>query len=131
MKPGAWSTSTSLNAAMISKADLARIPDEAWFLVEDDGEYRRFRCRLDNGLIAEKTEYLGSDTMLALNKQEYDDSASKRFRDIQHVARIPDNVFFDPAEQLVEKIREGDKDHMKWWLNRDINRMWRSFRGTL
>jgi hypothetical protein len=116
---------------MISKADLKRIPDEAWILVEDDGEYRRYACRVADGVTAYKTELIGDDTVLALNKQEYDDSAGRRFRDIEQVARIPLNVFYDPAMQIVEKLQQGDKDHMKWWLNRDVNRMWRNFRGTL
>lgn len=115
----------------ISKADLERIPDEAWILVGDDGEYRRYACRVAEGVTAYKTEYLGDDTVLALNKQEYDDSAGRRFRDIEQVARIPLNVFYDPATQIVEKLQQGDKDHMKWILNHEDFRKWRNFRGRL
>lgn len=68
---------------------------------------------------------------LAENKRKLADSQTKRFGDGQIVASIPLNVLFDPATQLAEKLREGDRDHLKWFLDRDEAKPWRTFRGRL
>jgi hypothetical protein len=47
------------------------------------------------------------------------------------VARIPLNVLYDPKTQIIEKLQQGDKDHMKWFLNSEKARPWRNFRGRI
>jgi hypothetical protein len=41
---------------------------------------------------------------------------------------VPLNKFF---AELAGKIRQGDKDHAKWWLNSDEARPFRTFRGRI
>lgn len=110
---------------------LKAIPDDAWTLYQVTDTYRRYMCKIDDHRTAFKTEYLGEDEILALNKQEFDDSHGKRFGDGRVVARIPLNVLYNPANQIIEKQIEGDRDHLKWWLNSEAARPYRNFRGKV
>lgn len=111
--------------------DLKNIPDDAWSLIETTDTYRRYMCKIDDKRTAYKTEHLGEDEIIALNKQEYDDSEGKRFGDGRVVARIPLNVYYNPQYQIVQKMMEGDRDHMRWILNQSWFRPYRNFRGRI
>ena len=111
--------------------DFSTIPDGAWTLFEQDETTRRYFCKIDDKRTVVKTEYIEDDKLRALNRHEFDESLSKRFGDTPKVASIPLNVFYDPKTQLVEKLQQGDKDHIKWFLNSEKARPWRSFRGRI
>ena len=66
--------------------------------------------------------------MLEENRQLFDDSQTKRFGDGRVVGRIPMNVFY---RDLAPRIKEGDEDFMKWFLNHGDNRPYRTFRGKV
>lgn len=115
-----------------SKIDPSKIPDSAWTLVEITSEYRRYTCPIDDqGSFALKTEFIESEKFIADNQQEYNDSYGQRFGDLRKVASIPLNVLYSQQSQLIEKIRQGDSDHMKWWLNSEQARPYRTFRGRV
>jgi hypothetical protein len=119
---------------MIRSSDqekLKNIPDDAWRLFEETDTYRRYICQVADGCWATKTEHLGSDEILKLNAEEHADSYGKTFGDGRVVARIPLNVFYSPEHQIVQKQIEGDRDHMKWWLNSEAGRPYRNFRGKI
>jgi hypothetical protein len=116
---------------MTHSADYNSIPDAAWVLFEQDENTRRYYCKLDDKRTVVKTEYIASDQLLAFNKQEYEDSLSKRFGDMPKVASVPLNVLYDPANQIIEKMQSGDKDHLKWFLNSEKARPLRTFRGRV
>jgi hypothetical protein len=78
-----------------------------------------------------KTVPRGIDELIEANQRSFEESHGKRFGDGQIVGRIPLNVLFDPKTQLAAKIREGDRDHMKWFLNSDAARPYRTFRGKV
>jgi len=112
------------------------IRDDAWEFVEITEDFIRHRApieRLANGdvVYVYRTAPRAIDAMLEENKRSFEDSHSKRFGDGQIVGRIPLNVLFDPKNQLAQKIREGDRDHMRWWLNSDQARPFRTFRGRV
>lgn len=111
--------------------DFSTIPDGAWTLFEQDETTRRYFCKIDDKRTVVKTEFIADERLVALNKHEFEESLTKRFGDNPKVASVPLNVFYDPKTQIVEKLQQGDKDHIKWFLNRDENRMWRSFRGKI
>ena len=124
--------------ALNSPIDPSRIniPDDAWELVEVTEDFVRHRAPLEryaNGTVVyvQRTTPRGIDAMIEDNRQAFNDSETKRFGDGQIVGRIPLNVLYDPKTQLAEKLREGDKDHMKWWLNSDEARPYRRFRGRV
>lgn len=100
----------------------------AWELYEVGNGFRRFRLELEPGKFIIRTEYLADDELIADNKRLYDESLTQRFGDGKVVARIPLNKFFS---ELGSKIKEGDEEHLRWWLNRDQARPYRTFRGKL
>lgn len=112
--------------------DPSKIPDSAWELYEVTPLYRRFMCVIDDkGSIAIKTEFLADDKLIADNQQEFNDSYGKRFGDGKVVARIPLNVLFSQQSEISKKLKEGDDDHIKWFLNSEQGRPYRTFRGVI
>lgn len=112
------------------------VSDDAWELVEITPDFIRHRAAIDrapNGDVTYvyKTEPRGLTELLDSNRQSFDDSHGKRFGDGRIIGRIPLNVLFDPSTQIAEKLREGDKDHLKWWLNSQDARPFRTFRGKV
>lgn len=112
------------------------IPDDAWEFVEITDDFIRHRAvyeRLPNGDVAYvyRTTPRAIAGLLEDNRQALNDSYGKRFGDGQIVGRIPLNVLFDPKLQLAEKLREGDRDHMKWFLNSEAALPYRRFRGSV
>ena len=99
-----------------------------WELYEQTPGFRRLRMELEPGKWIIKTEHLQDEQLLEHNKFLLDESQTKRFGDGQVVGRIPLNKFY---AELGDKIKEGDKDHLKWWLNRDENKPFRTFRGRI
>lgn len=117
---------------MSSLPDPARIPDELWEYegVSSDGLRRHYVYWIDkaNGVGFRKTENLAEDALLAVNKQRFDDSQTERFGDGKIIASIPINVFY---RDFAKRMKEGDDDFTKWWLNNSDNRLYRTFRGRV
>jgi hypothetical protein len=117
---------------MTSLPDPSRIPDDQWEFesLSSDGLRRHYVYWVDkaNGVGFRKTENLTEDTLLAANKQMFDDSHGERFGDDRLIARIPLNVFY---RDFAKRLKEGDEDFTKWWLNADSNRPFRTFRGKV
>lgn len=110
--------------------DYARIPESAWEFAgfTPDGLARIDICWIDreNGIFAQRKINLVEPELLEMNRQEYDASQTKRFGDGRVVARVPLNVFF---RDFAARLKEGDTDFNKWWLNHSENRPYRTFRG--
>lgn len=102
-----------------------------WEVFEITPEYRRSRLWISDTQYIQRTEYLANDTLLEANRQDFNDSETKKWGDGQIAARIPLNIFYSAEHQIAEKLREGDKDHAKWWLNSEKGRPFRSFKGTV
>ena len=81
------------------------------------------------GTYFRKTENLAESALLEANKQAYNDSEGKRWGDGQVAARVPLNVLYQG--ELAKKIKEGDRDHMRWWLNHEQARPYRTFKGRV
>lgn len=120
---------------MTSQSDmLARLPESAWTAFEVTDDYVRSYAIVDiNGTAvrAERTQYLADELLQEANKEEYKDSETKRWGDGRIVARVPLNVLFDPVRQLAEKMREGDRDHLPWWLDSEDALPFRNFKGRI
>jgi hypothetical protein len=87
----------------------------------------------------QRREFLAEDNLLTLNAEERNARGSKRWSvgagsekggnvPMIRVARIPLNKFFS---EIAAKKTEGDKDHLKWWLNRPENLPFRTRDGKL
>lgn len=103
----------------------------AWELYEVTPAYRRWIAPIDGTRYVMKTEYLADDELVTQNQRDLHDSQGKRFGDGQVVARIPLNILYSSQSQIMEKLREGDKDHVKWFLNSEAGRPYRCFRGKV
>lgn len=117
---------------MPSLPDPARIPDDQWIFdgYSSDGLRRHYVYWVDkaNGVGFRKTENLTEDALLASNQESLNDSHGQRFGDGKIVGRIPLNVFY---RDLAPRLKEGDDDFAKWFLNNSENRKYRTFRGRL
>lgn len=118
--------------SLADKMDPSRIPDDQWEFegYSQDGLRRHYVHWIDRakGVGFRKTENLVENELLESNRQLYDESFGKRFGDGRVVARIPLNVFY---QQFAERLKDGDRDFMKWFLNNSENRKYRTFRGQI
>lgn len=117
---------------MPSLPDPSRIPDHQWVFegVSDDGTRRHYLCQID-GYVFRKTENIVEGDLLAQNQESLNESYGKRFRDDAvgtKVASIPLNVFY---RDFAKRLKDGDEDFVKHWLNHDQNRPYRTFRGRI
>ncbi len=85
------------------------------------------------------TEFLAEDELISLNTEERNSRDSKPWSaglgsekggnvPMVRVGRIPLAVLFN---KIVPYMKLGDKDHLKWWLNRDENQWTRTKSGKL
>lgn len=113
-----------------TKIDPSRIPDDQWEFegFSDGGTSRTFIYWVDkeNGVFFRKKENVIEQELIAENQERYNQSQGVRFGDGQVVARVPMNIFY---RDIAPRLKQGDKEYNKWWLNHDDNRMWRNFRG--
>lgn len=116
---------------MTQLLDLRNTESGDWELYETTPHYRRWIMHLKGDQYVMKTEFLGDDELVEQNRQDYNDSIGKRWGDGQVVARIPLNKLFDPREQIVENLQQGDRDHLKWWLNSEAALPYRTFKGRV
>jgi hypothetical protein len=107
------------------------VPDEAWTLesISADG-LRKTYLYFDepSGLMLRKVENLVEESLLQLNQQQFNDSIGRRWGDGKVAARIPINVYM---REFAPRRRQGDNDFAKWFLNRDENRPYRTFKGRV
>lgn len=120
---------------MPSLPDPSRIPDHLWEFEKfsEDGLRRQYVYWIDRekGLGFRKTENLTEDALLKFNKESLDISHGQRFRDDPigtKMASVPLNVFY---RDLAPRLKHGDEDYIKWFLNHDNNRPYRTFRGRV
>jgi hypothetical protein len=120
---------------MSSLPDPSRIPDDQWIFdgVSEDGLRRHYVHWIDKskGLGFRKTENMVEDELLKFNKESLDNSYGKRFSDDAigtKMASIPLNIFY---RDFTMRLKDGDTDFIKNWLNRDENRPYRTFRGRV
>lgn len=117
---------------MPSLPDPARIPDDLWEFdgLSSDGLRRHYVYWVDkaNGLGFRKTENLIEGDLLAVNKQRLDDSQTERFGDGKVIASVPLNVFY---RDVAPRLKQGDDDYVKWFLNHQDSRPYRTFRGRV
>lgn len=120
---------------MTSLPDPSRIPDGSWEFdgYSSDGLRRYYVYWVDKsrGIGFRKTENLVEEKLLEQNRDELNESHGKRFRDDAigtKIASTPLNVFY---RDVAPRLQVGDDDFMKWWLNHEQNRPYRTFRGRV
>lgn len=122
----------------------ADVQNCTWTLVEQGDGFRRY---IGNGthpvsgvpIEVMKTEFLEEDNLVRLNAEERNARDTKGWSagsgsdkggnvPLVRVGRIPLNKLY---ADIVPRMREGDKDHLKWWLERDENQPFRTRSGKL
>lgn len=139
-------TLASQNAVskMTPKLTAEDVRNCTWTVVEVGDGYRRSIGRGTHpktGVPIEvmQTEYLAEDDLVKINAEERNLRDSRRWSHgagsdkggnmpMVHVARTPINKFLS---DIAPKLREGDKDHLKWWLRRDENQPFRTKSGNI
>jgi hypothetical protein len=117
---------------MLSQADPSRIPDDQWEYegTSSDGLRVHYIHWVDRerGIFFRKTENLMEPALIEDNQRLFNESQGKRFGDGKVVGRVPLNVFY---RDVAPRLKEGDEDYMKWFLNHDQSRPYRTFRGRV
>ena len=120
---------------MPSLPDPSRIPDSSWEFegLSSDGLRRHYVYWVDRekGLGFRKTENIVEEQLLKLNQESLNMSHGQRFRDEPmgtKIASTPLNIFY---RDIAPRLKDGDEDFMKWWLNNEKNRPFRTFRGRV
>ncbi|MEK1929621.1 MAG: hypothetical protein AAAC47_07495 [Pararhizobium sp.] len=116
---------------MTRSVDLRGVENLDWRLFEVTDHYRRWTAQLDDGRTVMKTEYLGDAELVRANQELLRASEGKRWGDGQVVGRIPLNVLYSSQHQIAEKLKEGDRDHIRWWLNSEHALPYRTFKGKI
>lgn len=115
-----------------------------WRLAEITPHYRRW---IGHGthpvtgveITVQKTEFLAEDDLVARNADERNEADGRRWghglgaekggnMPFVKVASIPLNKFF---AELAPGLREGDRDHARWWLNNERNQPFRTRNGRV
>jgi len=117
------------------------IPDDQWEVFEITPLYRRSRHWIDReaGSYVQRTEFLADDQIQALNAEERASRDGKRWSagagsekggnvPMIRVARTPLNKFF---ADLAPRLKVGDQDYMRWWLQQDKNQPFRTKSGRV
>lgn len=120
---------------MPSLPDPSRIPDELWEFegLSSDGLRRQYVYWVDRekGIGFRKTENAVEDELLKFNQESLNMSQGMRFRDDAigtRMASVPLNIFY---RDLAPRLKDGDEDYVKWFLNHNNNRPYRTFRGRV
>lgn len=116
---------------MTRSVDLRGVDSLDWTLLKETPSHRYWLGFLDDGRQVIKTEYLADDELVEQNKALFNESDGKRWGDGQVVGRIPLNVLYSSQHQIAEKLAEGDRDHIKWWLNSEHALPYRTFKGRV
>ena len=114
---------------MTQSLDPTRIRDDAaWELFQVTPEFRRYRLELEPGKWIVRTDYIANDDLLASNQDDFNASHGRRWGDGQVAARIPLNVFY---QQIAPRLKDGDRDFTRWFLNHESGRPYRTFKGRI
>lgn len=124
----------------ITEADAANC---VWELSEVTPDYRRYIGKGTHPvtglpIVVQKTEFLAEKQLLEANAAERNATDGRRWTQgsgsdrngvpLVKVASIPLNKYY---AECVPYIRDGDTDHLKWWLERETNQPFRTRRGNL
>lgn len=112
---------------------LERLPDTAWTVVPGlcSNDMIVSETMIEIGgvqRIARRTQYVADELLQAANLEEFNDSAGKRWGSGRIAARLPLNKWLS---EFAPRLREGDHDFSKWWLNRSDNQPFRTFKGKV
>jgi hypothetical protein len=115
------------------------IPEDKWEFVSKDphGEFVKERFWVNPprgefpGVFIERKRNLNEKFLFEVNRKQYDTEQkfSRKGELDAKVASVPLNTLFND-KNLLEGV-QGDRDKLKWWLNNDENRVFRTIKGKI
>lgn len=115
----------------------AALPESAWRVIERTPTHVVSEAWLDSEgkTRIQRRQLIGDEDLQEINRYLYETSGRFSQREAgaigTPVANIPLSMVYSPQTRIAEKLREGDRDHLRWWLNRDENLPFRSHKGKL
>lgn len=110
------------------------LPESAWRFVENTGTHIVQEADLGNGTRIQRRMLIGDEDLQAINRHLYDTSGRFSQREMgaigTPVANVPLSVLYSDSE-IARKIREGDREHLKWWLNSEAAKPFRTHKGKI
>lgn len=125
----------------IKLSEQPNVPDSAWKFVSRN-EFQDIweaEVTLPNGLkgVVRRKTYTEGPLLLAMNEEARKEASGRRYTHglgsdkggnmpMVQTASIPLQIYF---AEIAERRRQGDRDHMRWWLSRPENQQWRTNTG--
>lgn len=110
------------------------LPESAWRFVENTGTHIVQEADLGNGTRIQRRMLIGDEDLQAINKHLYDTSGRFSQREAgaigTPIANVPMSVLYGHSE-VARKIRVGDREHLKWWLNSEAAKPFRTHKGKV
>jgi hypothetical protein len=129
---------------LTTKLTEAECQNVTWQVVEVTPTYRRsvgHGTHPVSGVPIEvmRTEFLADESLQTLNAEERNSRDGKRWSQgagsekggnvpMIRTARIPLNKLYS---EIVPRMKQGDEEHLSWWLNRPENQPFRTKSGRL
>lgn len=129
---------------MTTRLTEAEVQNCQWELVETTPDFRRYIGKgthpvTGTPIVVQKTEYLAEAALLQKNHEERMDTQNRRWSEgsgtekggnvpFIKVGSIPLNKFY---AEVAPRLAEGDKDFMRWFLNREENQPFRTRDGKV
>lgn len=113
------------------------LPESAWTVVEVTDTHIVSEAWLDSEgkTKIQRRQLIGDEELQKINRHLYDTSGRFSQRSAgaigTPVANIPLSVFYSPKNEIVSHIRRGDREHLRWYLNSEAARPFRTHKGRL
>lgn len=113
------------------------LPESAWTVTEITDTHILSEAWLDSEgkTKIQRRQLIGDEELQAINRHLYDTSGRFSQRSAgaigTPVANIPLSVLYSPKNEIISHIRSGEREHLRWWLNSQDARPFRTHRGRL
>lgn len=115
----------------------AALPESAWTVVEVTDTHIVSEAWLDGEgkTKIQRRQLIGDEELQAINKHLYETSGRFSERSAgaigTPVANIPLSLLYSDQTEIAKRIRQGDREHLRWFLNSEAARPFRTHKGKL
>lgn len=111
------------------------IPEDRWRIVEVTETHVVSEADIGDGMRMRRRQLIGDDELQKINAHLFDTSGRFSQRSAgavgTPVANIPLSVLYDPRREIISHIRRGDREHLRYFLNSEDARPFRTHKGKL
>jgi hypothetical protein len=115
----------------------AALPESEWKVTEITDTHIVSEAWLDSEgrTKIQRRQLIGDEELQAINRHLYETSGRFSQRSAgaigTPVANIPLSVLYNDKSEIAKRIRAGDREHLRWWLNSEAARPFRTHKGRL